>query len=262
MPDRFRDLHFHRKNSNLGEKKGQIQTKYHTIILDNDETFKISGESDAVIFYNNTCVFVWEDKNLDKTLTTANEKGQIIAEVKGFAEAFKKATRVEPTVFPGVLTSGVVFSISRYIFRNGGSSLHLTQPLSLVNEKYEIIEENVMAVTKLLIDNLLYCGKLMKVIDDSLVPPQEHEEEEEDQRKFPGNDDEEEDNDDGDAKKSPHKENQPNTTTPAKNKIGTNKTNNTGTKSKKTPFYDCTNPLSAESLHWHNIYMRKALHTH
>ncbi len=75
LPQHFPDIHFYCKHSDSGEENGQIQTKYETIISDNDDTVQIYGESDAVVHYSNTCIFVWEDKDLDKSLTTPNEKG-------------------------------------------------------------------------------------------------------------------------------------------------------------------------------------------
>jgi hypothetical protein len=51
-----------------------------------------------------------------KSLITPNEKGEVMAEVKGFAETFKKATGFEPRVFPGVLISGVVFLFPDTLF--------------------------------------------------------------------------------------------------------------------------------------------------
>jgi hypothetical protein len=125
----------------------------------------------------------------------------------------------------------------------------------MMNEKNGIIDENVKIVTTLLIDNLLYCVDLIKVIKSSLKPPREYEHEDKDQRKLPGNDEEEEDNDDGEGKKSPQKENQPitMTATEKKSKNGTNKTNNTGSNPKKEPLGNSTNILTEETLFWHNV---------
>ena len=128
-------------------------------LFSKDTSYIITGEVDISVCYFGVCIFVWEDKSLDKNLLPAVEKGEIVVEVKGFGEKFKEFTKYEARRFCGVETTGLVW---RFCFRNfvpeDGSFVYvLTQPHSVSDE----------SDTKIVSDMLINCiSECADLIDD------------------------------------------------------------------------------------------------
>ena len=117
IPDHYDDLVFV-----TGEK---VATNFHTSIqLGGNQWVDVNGRTDISVFYRNVCIFLWEDKNLDKSLNTAPEICQIAVEVKGFAEDFKSNIGVEAQKFCGVETSGLIWSFCTRFYRQGNIDIY------------------------------------------------------------------------------------------------------------------------------------------
>ena len=66
IPDHYDDLVFV-----SGETDA---TQYHTSIqMDGNQWVDVNGRTDISVLYRNVCIFVWEDKKLDESLTTVSE---------------------------------------------------------------------------------------------------------------------------------------------------------------------------------------------
>ena len=160
FPEYFQELLFCRKAKKIDGGEFSM-TKYNTTagLFSNDTSYIITGEVDISVCYFGVCIFVWEDKSLDKSLLPAVEKGEIVVEVKGFGEKFKEFTKYEARRFCGVETTGLVW---RFCFRNfvpeDGSFVYvLTQPHSVSDE----------SDTKIVSDVLIHCiSGCADLIDD------------------------------------------------------------------------------------------------
>ena len=86
----------------------------------------MNGRTDISVLYRNVCIFVWEDKKLDESLTTVSEICQIAVEVKGFAKDFKRKIGFEAHRFCGVETSGIIWSFCNRYYRKGNNHVFYT----------------------------------------------------------------------------------------------------------------------------------------
>jgi hypothetical protein len=137
------------------------------------------------VYYCGVCIFVWEDKNLDygftkrenvglpktnhkKKIFGDGDKCQLLAEMKGFAEAFKANVLREPPIFFGVLTSGLYFTFCRrdFIPSTGLASFKLFNPI-FGSENNDCLT----AITKLLIYSIGQSAVLIDLIEDCLLKP-------------------------------------------------------------------------------------------
>jgi hypothetical protein len=149
-----------------GPDSGPQGISYSTILRNNvDELTKVKGECDSTLLYGLIPVACWEDKNLTKTLTTPSEIGQAFAEVKGTSEIFKNSIRLTAPRFTGVLTSGLVWSLTIKEFRDGADLYTRTTPIETVKNG-TISNENVDIVASLLIYHLETIQVLMEMIDE------------------------------------------------------------------------------------------------
>ena len=155
----------------------------------------VKGQSDISLYYNNVCILVWEDENLDLDLSKPNAQAQIHVEVDAFAAYFKKRILAEPLEFYGISTSGLVWSFCIRSYKEGLSSFILTEPISTTkttpletvnedeNEEKEQIsevvksqnpleslinEENLIIAANCLVKLLMSCENLIKKIDERL----------------------------------------------------------------------------------------------
>jgi hypothetical protein len=166
LPQYFDDFNFCRKES------GHSETKYSTSLVVDDTEVIVSGETDIAVYYKMVCVYSWEDKNLDRTLTSPQEKGQIVSEVKAFAEEFKlKITAKENFIFCGVITSGLSWSFCKRRFSRGCARYVLTNPILIDVKKkrmsYDVDSISLNIATKILIETIMQVEHLIKEINHS-----------------------------------------------------------------------------------------------
>lgn len=171
----------------LGKEEMKVEgcsTCYNTLINVGDECVRVSGETDLSVFYCGACLFVWEDKNLNQTLETPKEKGQILVEVKACGEMYKVRTGVEAPVIFGVETSGLNWRFCYRSYESGQHTMHLSNPISAIDTDNVIIDEVVDILTVSLIRCVSESVSLMKLIDSRGTRPLRHrkplEEDEED----------------------------------------------------------------------------------
>jgi hypothetical protein len=150
-----------------GSKPGHLDISYSTILRNNvDELTKVHGECDSTLLYGNIPVACWEDKNLTKELTSSSEIGQAFAEVKGISEIFKNSISLAAPRFTGVLTSGLVWSLTIQEFRDGENRYTRTTPIETASQNGTISGANVDIVASLLIYHLETIQVLMQMIDE------------------------------------------------------------------------------------------------
>lgn len=144
-----------------------------TIVNLQNQAVYVSGETDASVYYREVCVFNWEDKSLDKECKSPAENGQVWVEVKGFAEAFKLATMVEPKRFDGVLTSGRNIVFINRLFHDGSVAWAKYDNLQLFNidisGRVEIDNTNVEIMAGNLCLAMENTIKLISQIDERAV---------------------------------------------------------------------------------------------
>jgi hypothetical protein len=153
------------------EKKdtSSIDLQYTTVLCaENGKVFHVSGETDATLLYCNTPIQTWEDKDLSKDATLTNEIAQPLAEVAGMAERFKGSVGVEAPNFWGVLTTGLVWTMSVRSFSEGRPVYTRTAPIKTWDcERRKINEDHVERITSLLLNALLSAEKLIKIVQRS-----------------------------------------------------------------------------------------------
>ena len=190
LPRHFKKLSFFTKKTNANA------TAYDMLLTTDDGAVFVNGQSDISLCYNNVCIFVWEDKNLDLDLSKHNAQAQIHVEVDAFAANFKKRILAEPLEFYGILTSGLFWSFCVRSYKECFSSFILTEPISTtktttgtqletVNEDDEkeevsevkknekspgshINEENLVITTNCLVKLIMSCESLIRQIDERL----------------------------------------------------------------------------------------------
>jgi hypothetical protein len=169
LPQYFDKFRFCRK------EKGHSETKYTTSLVVDDTEVIVSGETDIAVYYKMVCVYSWEDKNLDKTLTTHQERGQVVSEVKAFAEEFKSKISVEDNfIFCGVITSGLSWSFCNRRFLLGCARYILTEPILIEVKKnkkmsYDVDSISLNIATKILIETVMKVEHLIKIINHSSI---------------------------------------------------------------------------------------------
>lgn len=138
----------------------QSKLSYSTVLTDPATGMIVStvkGETDEVVYYNNVCLLLIEDKNLSKSLVEPGVLAQTFAELKGFAERYKSSVFKEPQKFWGILRTGKKWSFVLRVFQNGKIGYFLYQLADLFNED-EIFERQLNEVCILLVwclDNLM-----------------------------------------------------------------------------------------------------------
>jgi hypothetical protein len=170
LPEHYPQLTFARKesHSSKGAQEKEVSVSYETFIDVGEEIVLVKGETDTSIFYDGVCVFVWEDKNLCKTLATPNERGQILVEVKACAEDFKGRVGIEAPLISGVETSGQWWTFCFRSYESGEPVMHLSYPVSTI-DKDGIIHHNLDMVVVYLIQSVCASEVLIDIIKSQTV---------------------------------------------------------------------------------------------
>ena len=144
-----------------------VDTKYSTTLNPSGKIVKVSGETDTTMLYCGVPIMTWEDKRLDKKASTIEEIGQPLAEISGMGEKFQTQVGVQAPKFCGVLTTGLIWTVSyRAYRRNGHIVFGNTVPISTWNEDRNALDDDGLdTVTSLLITSLRSTEVLIKIID-------------------------------------------------------------------------------------------------
>ena len=147
------------------KKDSDARIKYRTTLaLDDGNIITVTGETDESLEYKDICIMPWEDKNLSGIkLTEAQPKAQILAEMKGKAEAFFKHINCEPQQYWAVLTTGILWSFKLRIYKEGHTTNFSTEVLDAREE------DDFTRIVKLLILSITNCATLIKQIDDCAI---------------------------------------------------------------------------------------------
>eukprot|EP01035_Chromulina_nebulosa_P024713 gene24713-32190_t len=109
----------------------------------------INGEADLCIKYCEVPVFVLEVQTLSATCDSPIEKGEVLAESKGFAEEFCTKMHAAPLDFPSLLVSGKCFVFVRRIVAENGNAVYLlSRPIETFNDSYSTHLRNLKLVSK------------------------------------------------------------------------------------------------------------------
>lgn len=150
------------------ESKGtcMLDAQYTSVLCtENGKIFNVSGETDSTLLYCNTPIQTWGDKYLPKKGTHTKEIGQPLAGVADRAEGFKNSVGVEAPRFWGILTTGLVWTMSIRAFSQGHLVHTRTAPIrTWDHERNEINDDNVERVTSLLLKAVLSAEKLIKIV--------------------------------------------------------------------------------------------------
>ena len=170
LPEHYPQLTFARKEtrSDKGTQEKEVSINYETFIDVGQELVLVKGETDISIFYEGVCVFVWEDKNLNQTLDSPKERGQILVEVKACAEEFKGKVGIEAPLISGVETSGQCWTFCFRSYESGEPVMHLSYPVSTI-DKDEIIHEVLDMVVVYLIQSVCASETLIDIIKSQTV---------------------------------------------------------------------------------------------
>lgn len=173
-------------------------TKY---ALDDDDIRTVNGECDEIVMYRGVPILVWEDKNLNKTCDSVNDKCQVLAELKGHAENFAKIMERSPPLMYGILTSGRSWrAVSTFYSGRGHQFFTLSNCIEVICQKNDfLIDPNsVVVLTNLLVDILEVMMRLCDFID-TIFPAEirtRFDIYDEDNRKDDNNDEDDNENDD------------------------------------------------------------------
>jgi hypothetical protein len=161
LPDS--EIQFFEKSSG-----GAVEIAYTTLLETPNGLLPVKGETDQVVAVGDAPVGNIEVKNLDKTCSTPNELGEILAEDKGLAERHRERIGIEPRLFPSVLVSGRRWVFVDRSFDDGERYLLFpvleTFDVVIVGEVSECIVNmpNVLMVSRMLIRMIYAMEKLIK----------------------------------------------------------------------------------------------------
>ena len=150
------------------KETNQVDTKYATTLYSSSgKITNITGETDSTMLFHGIPILTWEDKSLGMSATSANEIGQPLAEVKGMAEHFKAHVGREAPKFFGVLTTGLIWTMSSRAYSNGNVVFANTNPINAWNEQTSTIDnEGLNIITSLLLVSLRSAKELIKIIHE------------------------------------------------------------------------------------------------
>jgi hypothetical protein len=147
----------------FGGKGFDSSISYSTDIITSNQLLTIKGKTDESILYKGICIFAWEDKNILQNLDKVKHKTQVLMEIKGFSELFKKSVSVEPKTFIGILTNGTSWIFAVREFMDGMGRYILLDQISAKEEK-----ENINIISKMIVYCLINCKKSIDLIDQNL----------------------------------------------------------------------------------------------
>ena len=192
LSEYVKDLRFECKESS------HIDTKYSTTLRSSSgKIFNIRGETDSTMLYSGISISTWEDKSLRMSAKSVQEIGQPLAEVKGMAELFKARVGREAPKFFGVLTTGLLWTMSIRTYSNGNVVFANTNSINAWNDQKDIIDdEGLNVITSFLLASLRSAEKLIKIIVKKGVRIMSSVEDNSDADDLPDDDDDDDDDDD------------------------------------------------------------------
>lgn len=160
----------------LNKATGSNEIKYKTILLNDisEHVANVNGETDEVLLFHAVCVQYFEDKALKEVLNASKHLAEALAELKGFAEAFKSACGREAPCFWGIMRNGTHWLFLRRVFSDGTVTFANTVPIKIAedptsqsNSSGESVfnESNLDVVTKLVCNIMTDVLKLTSIIE-------------------------------------------------------------------------------------------------
>ena len=160
----------------LNKTTGSNEIKYKTILLNDisEHVANVNGETDEVLLFHAVCVQYFEDKALKEVLNASKHLAEALAELKGFAEAFKSACGREAPCFWGIMRNGTHWLFLRRVFSDGTVTFANTVPIKIAedptsqsNSSGESVfnESNLDVVTKLVCNIMTDVLKLTSIIE-------------------------------------------------------------------------------------------------
>lgn len=162
----------------LNKTSGSNEIKYKTVLTNeiHEHVANVNGETDEVMFFGSVCVHYIEDKALREDLSATNHLTEALAELKGFAEAFKSACGREARWFWGIMRNGVDWLFLRRHFSRGSVMFAVTEPIKIAEDptsqssssrsaaEFVFDESNLNAVTTFVCNIMSDVHELTKII--------------------------------------------------------------------------------------------------
>lgn len=154
------------------------KTQYATVLIaDDGEKIPVKGETDITILYCGVPVAVWEDKNLNKELKTPDEIGQSLAETKANAMTFVKSISLEAPTFCGILSTGLLWSLTTRRYHEGLENYFCTEPTSDLDKAAGLLVQYLRSIQGLM---LLVDKSIESLLLSALLAPEDSSREEKD----------------------------------------------------------------------------------
>ena len=159
-----RDIKLENKKTNI------VDTQYRTILrTPQGKYINVSGETDITMLYCGIPIETWEDKVLNmEDVTSPTTIGQPLAEVGGMGEKFKDMVGAQAPTFCGVLTTGLLWTMSFRIYSNGQILYKRTNPInacSWIENVPTPDDDGINIITSLLLTSLRKAEELIQIID-------------------------------------------------------------------------------------------------
>jgi hypothetical protein len=160
----------------LNKTSGSSEIKYQTVLMNDicQHIANVNGETDEVLLFHAVCAQYFEDKALKEVLNASMHLAEALAELKGFAEAFKSACGREAPCFWGIMRNGTHWLFLRRVFSDGTVTFANTVPIKIAedptsqsNSSGESVfnESNLDVVTKLVCNIMTDVLKLTSIIE-------------------------------------------------------------------------------------------------
>jgi hypothetical protein len=81
-----------------------------TLMVADEQRVAVRGRVDIAVMFNDICVMVWEDENLNVDIASFQAQAQLLAELQAKAALFREFSSRGQFKFTGILTSGLQWS--------------------------------------------------------------------------------------------------------------------------------------------------------
>jgi len=149
-----------------------ISIRYSTELDLKGKYLYVNGEADLCLRFCEVPVFVLEVKKLSATCDLPIEKGEVLAETKGFAEEFCTIMDAAPLEFPSLLVSGKYFVfVRRNVSEDGNAVYLLSRPIEMFDGSYSIHSGNMTLVSKEIVSMFGTIRSLIRAVNQKNAEP-------------------------------------------------------------------------------------------
>ena len=160
IPDYVQDMKFYEKGPGTS-----IPIEYRTELDVKDSSLEIKGETDLCMRFCEVPLFVLEAKSLLMTFDTPIEKGEVLAETKGFAEQYSVKMAAAAMEFPSLLVSGKVFVFVRRVVTKDEEVVYLmSRPIETFSNGNAMHLENIKLVSKEIVNMVETIRRLIQAV--------------------------------------------------------------------------------------------------